>query len=251
MLQLKGVSKNFRNGGGEPIRAVENMDLTIKANEFVCMVGASGCGKTTTLRMVAGLEQPSQGDILLNGQPVHGPGLDRSVVFQRYTLYPWRTVLDNVAFGLEVQGMGKKARRKRAMEYLRLVGLSEYAAAHPHQLSGGMRQRVAVARSLAADPDVLLMDEPFGALDALTRNTLQKELTRIWEQERKTILFITHSIREAVMLADRVVVMSSNPGRIKELIEISLPRPRDQHDPALKRYQAEIHNLLEHDLTRA
>lgn len=246
MLQLIGVNKYFPNGGGEPVRAVEDMNLTIGKNEFICLVGASGCGKTTTLRMVAGLEKPSQGEIRLNGKPVEGPGPERSVVFQRYTLYPWRTVLDNVAFGLEVQGVGKKARRERALDFLALVGLSEYATAHPHQLSGGMRQRVAVARSLAADPDVLLMDEPFGALDALTRNTLQKELTRIWEEERKTILFITHSIREAVMLADRVAVMSSNPGSIREIINIDLPRPRDQHDPAFKKYQTEIHGLLEH-----
>jgi NitT/TauT family transport system ATP-binding protein len=244
MLELKSVSKTFRNGGGDPLRAVEDISLTIGENEFICLVGASGCGKTTTLRMVAGLEQPSQGEIFLNGRPINGPGPERSVVFQRYTLYPWRTVLDNVAFGLELQGIGKKARRKRALEYLSLVGLSDYAAAHPHQLSGGMRQRVAVARSLAADPEVLLMDEPFGALDSLTRNTLQRELTRIWEQDRKTILFITHSIREAVMLADRVAVMSSNPGRVRELININLPRPRDQHDPTFKRYQAEIHGLL-------
>lgn len=246
MLQLVGVHKHFPNGDGEPIRAVEDMNLTIGKNEFICLVGASGCGKTTALRMVAGLEKPSQGEIRLNGKPVEGPGPERSVVFQRYTLYPWRTVLDNVAFGLEVQGVGKKARRERALDFLALVGLSEYANSHPHQLSGGMRQRVAVARSLAADPDVLLMDEPFGALDALTRNTLQKELTRIWEEERKTILFITHSIREAVMLADRVAVMSSNPGSIREIIDIDLPRPRDQHDPAFKKYQTDIHDLLEH-----
>lgn len=245
MLQLIGVHKYFSNGGGEPVRAVEGMDLTIGKNEFICLVGASGCGKTTTLRMVAGLENPSQGEIRLNGQLVKGPGPERSVVFQRYTLYPWRTVLDNVAFGLEVQGASKKARREKALEFLNLVGLSEYADSHPHQLSGGMRQRVAVARSLAADPNVLLMDEPFGALDALTRNSLQKELTRIWEEERKTILFITHSIREAVMLADRVAVMSSNPGSIREIINIDLPRPRDQHDPAFKKYQTEIHGLLE------
>jgi len=246
MLELKSVSKSFRNVGGEPVRAVDDISLAIGRNEFICLVGASGCGKTTTLRLVAGLEQPSQGEIFLNGQPIHGPGPDRSVVFQRYTLYPWRTVLDNVGFGLELQGIDKKARRKRALEYLTLVGLSAYAAAYPHQLSGGMRQRVAVARSLAAKPEVLLMDEPFGALDSLTRNMLQKELTRIWEQERKTILFITHSIPEAVMLADRVAVMSSNPGRIRQLIEVDLPRPRDQHDPAFKGYQTEIHGLLEH-----
>jgi NitT/TauT family transport system ATP-binding protein len=247
VLEIAQVSKSFQHGNGRAMLAVSDLNLTVREGEFVCVVGTSGCGKTTTLRMVAGLEIPSSGSIVLDGQAIRGPGVERCVVFQRYTLYPWRSVLDNVAFGLEVRGMGRRERRERAGQYLDLVGLADQAGAYPHQLSGGMQQRVAVARALAAQPRVLLMDEPFGALDARTRSALQCELVKIWEKERKTILFITHSIAEAVSLADRVVVMRSNPGRIAEVLDIDLPRPRDRHTQAFRERHAAIHTLLDLD----
>ncbi|MDY0226184.1 MAG: ABC transporter ATP-binding protein [Desulfomicrobium apsheronum] len=247
MLEIAQVSKSFQHGNGRAMLAVSDLNLTVREGEFVCVVGTSGCGKTTTLRMVAGLEIPSSGSIILDCQAIQGPGVERCVVFQRYTLYPWRSVLDNVAFGLEVRGMGRRERRERAGQCLDLVGLADQAGAYPHQLSGGMQQRVAVARALAVQPRVLLMDEPFGALDARTRVALQCELVKIWEKERKTILFITHSIAEAVSLADRVVVMRSNPGRITDVLDIDIPRPRDRHSRAFREYHAAIHALLDQD----
>lgn len=247
MLELVRVSKSFCNGNERAKLAVAELSLTVREGEFVCVVGTSGCGKTTTLRMVAGLDTPSSGSISLDGKAIRGPGAERCVVFQRYTLYPWRSVLDNVAFGLEVRGVGRRERREQASRYLDLVGLADQAGAYPHQLSGGMQQRVAVARALAAQPRLLLMDEPFGALDARTRSALQGELVKIWEKERKTILFITHSIAEAVSLADRVVVMRSNPGRIAAVLDIDLPRPRDNHSQAFRERHAAIHALLDLD----
>lgn len=247
VLEIAQVSKSFHNGNGQTKLAVSNLNLTIHEGELLCVVGTSGCGKTTTLRLVAGLESPSSGSIFLDGRAIRGPGVDRCVVFQRYTLYPWRNVLDNVTFSLEVRGMGKRERRERGAHYLDLVGLADQAGAYPHQLSGGMQQRVAVARALAAQPRLLLMDEPFGALDARTRNSLQGELVNIWEKERKTIMFITHSIAEAVSLADRVVVMHSGPGRIGEILDINLPRPRERHSQAFREHHAAIHALLDLD----
>jgi NitT/TauT family transport system ATP-binding protein len=227
MLRLDSVSKYYPTTNGGNKIAVDCLNLTINENEFVCIVGRSGCGKTTILRMIAGLETVSIGAIHLYGKRITGPGRERCVVFQKYTLFPWRTVLNNVAFGLEMKGIKKRLRYETAEYFLDLVGLREYANAYPYELSGGMQQRVAVCRALAADPDVLLMDEPFGALDAQTRNSLQNELIKIWQQERKTVLFVTHSIREAVYLADRIIVMHGGRGGIHEAIENTLPRPRD------------------------
>ena len=245
MLRLDNISKRYLNANGEPIQAVSEVSLEINEGEFVCLVGRSGCGKTTTLRLIAGLEKASQGGIHLGGEPVEGPAAERCVVFQRYTLFPWRSVLANVAFGLEIQGMPKVRREKRAMRYLSLVGLADQAGAHPTELSGGMQQRVAVARALANEPKVLLMDEPFGALDAQTRGVLQQELVRIWKADRKTIVFVTHDIPEAVLLADRVVVMQGPPGRIRAELVCDLARPRDKNSPEFLALCDRITALLE------
>lgn len=244
MLELIQVSKIFRTVGGNAVTALEGLDLEIERNQLVCVVGLSGCGKTTTLRLVAGLDKPSSGRIILDGAVINGPTAERCVVFQKYTLFPWRNVLDNVAFGLETQGIGKKKRIAIARRYLELVGLVDYGRAYPYELSGGMQQRVAVARALAANPKVLLMDEPFGALDARTRSLLQNELVRVWEQEQKTILFVTHSINEAVYLADRVIVMQSGPGRIKGIVPIDLARPRDKNNGAFKDLSRSVYRML-------
>lgn len=245
MLELNGITKTFPGANGHAVTALADLSLTIDRHEMVCLVGRSGCGKTTTLRLIAGLEKATRGRILLNGQPVNGPSARRCVVFQRYTLFPWRTVLDNVAFGLEIQGLSKAKRLKTARHYLSVVGLADQAHAYPSQLSGGMQQRVAVARALAASPEVLLMDEPFGALDAQTRTVLQQELIRIWKGDRKTIVFVTHDIQEAALLADRVVVMQGPPGRVQAVLPCDLQRPRDRNDPAFASLCDQIHLLLE------
>ena len=245
MLELDQVTKIYYNANGEPVPAVDGLTLSIGDSEFVCLVGRSGCGKTTSLRLIAGLEKATHGRISLNALPVDGPSADRCVVFQRYTLFPWRTVLANVAFGLEMRGLSKSEREETARHYLSVVGLAEYLKAYPSELSGGMQQRVAVARALAAKPEVLLMDEPFGALDAQTRAVLQQELVRIWKADRKTIVFVTHDIQEAVLLADRVVVMQGPPGRIQAILDCDLPRPRDKNSPAFVEISDRIHMLLE------
>ena len=245
MLELVNVDKVYSNFNGEKIEAVNDLSLHIEENELVCLVGRSGCGKTTTLRLIAGLEIPTRGKILLHGNKVEGPSAERCVVFQRYTLFPWRSVLANVAFGLEMQGVSKKAREQTALKYLALVGLEDQARAYPVELSGGMQQRVAVARALATDPKVLLMDEPFGALDAQTRTVLQQELMRIWKVDRKTIVFVTHDIQEAALLADRVVVMQGPPGHIQEIMDCDLPRPRDRNSAGFVGLCDRIHALLE------
>lgn len=245
MLELYGITKTYSCADGRRITALADLSLAIELNEMICLVGRSGCGKTTTLRLIAGLEKATRGRILLNGHPVNAPSAQRSVVFQRYTLFPWRTVLANVAFGLEIQGIPKKKRISIAHHYLSVVGLADRAYAFPAQLSGGMQQRVAVARALAANPEVLLMDEPFGALDAQTRTVLQQELIRIWKDDRKTIVFVTHDIQEAVLLADRVVVMQGPPGRIQAVLDCNLPRPRDRSAPAFLSFCEQVHSLLE------
>ncbi|MCJ8499658.1 ABC transporter ATP-binding protein [Desulfatitalea alkaliphila] len=245
MLELDRVTKRFNGADGRAVTALSDVSLTIARHEMVCLVGRSGCGKTTTLRLIAGLERATHGRILLNGVPVEGPSAQRCVVFQRYTLFPWRSVLRNVAFGLEIQGVPKSKRHAIARHYLALVGLAEQVHAFPAQLSGGMQQRVAVARALATDPQVLLMDEPFGALDAQTRTVLQQELIRIWQEDRKTIVFVTHDIQEAALLADRVVVMQGPPGRIQAILNCDLPRPRDKGAPAFLALCDRIHTMLE------
>lgn len=226
-LKLDHIRKEFpaKTVGKEqlpPFVAVENVTLDIQKGEFVSIVGPSGCGKSTLLDLIAGLTKPSVGEILLNGKIITGPGLDRGIVFQQYALYPWLTALQNIEFGLEAKGIDKKTRREKATYYLNLVGLSGFENHYPNELSGGMKQRVAIARSLAYEPEILLMDEPFAALDAQTRETLQEELINIWKSSKRTIIFITHSIDEAIYLSQRVAIMTSRPGKIKEVIDIPL-----------------------------
>jgi NitT/TauT family transport system ATP-binding protein len=213
------------------MEALHDINLSIRENEFVCFIGPSGCGKTTLLRIIAGLEKASSGTVTLAGDPITGPGPERGMVFQEYSLFPWRTVLENISFGPELKGVLTAEREAKSRQYLKMVGLERFEARYPHELSGGMKQRVAIARALVNDPRALLMDEPFGALDAQTRNIMQSELLRIWEEEKKTVVFVTHSVDEAIYLADRIVIMSARPGRIKDIIEINIPRPRNRTSP--------------------
>ncbi|MDU4960467.1 MAG: ABC transporter ATP-binding protein [Sporomusaceae bacterium] len=234
--ESKIVARNIRqvypirrqeDGAVTEFEAIKHLDLDVRTGEFLAILGPSGCGKSTFLDMLAGLAHPSAGEIRIDGQVINGPALDRGFVMQGYALFPWRTVRKNVEFGLEIKKVAATERQAISQRYLELVGLQNFADRYPHELSGGMKQRVAIARALAYDPGVLLMDEPFAALDAQTRENLQEELLRIWEKTQKTIVFVTHSIDEAVFLSDRVAVMTANPGTIKALVEINLPRPRD------------------------
>src|SRR5215207_5576823 len=210
------------------VKAVEDVSFAMKPSEFLCLVGPSGCGKSTMLNIIAGFLTPSRGDILIDGKRVRGHGMDRGVVFQDFAqLFPWRTALGNVTFGLEMKGVGKAERERIAMQQLELVKLGKFANSYPHHLSGGMQQRVAIARALAYNPAVLLMDEPFAALDALTRDDMQRLLADVWRETRKTVIYVTHNVAEAVYLADRVVVMTAHPGTVKIELPIALPRPRD------------------------
>lgn len=218
------------NSKKEKFTAIKDFSLSIGKGEFIAIVGPSGCGKSTLLDIISGLSKANSGTITIDGNTITGPALDRGFVMQGYALFPWRTVRRNVEFGLELKKIPKKERAKISQKYLELVGLKGFEERYPHELSGGMRQRVAIARSLAYEPEVLLMDEPFAAVDAQTRETLQDELLKIWEKTNKTIIFVTHSIEEAVLLADRVVVLTKNPGTIKKVVEIQLPRPRTNAD---------------------
>jgi NitT/TauT family transport system ATP-binding protein len=221
--------------GKDDYVAIESFNLNIRAGEFISIVGPSGCGKSTLLDMIAGLAKPTSGSIIIDGKVVTGPALDRGIVMQGYALFPWRTVKRNVEFGLEIKGLARSEREEISQRFIELVNLSGFENHYPHELSGGMKQRVAIARALAYDPELLLMDEPFAAVDAQIRETLQDELLRIWEKTQKTIIFVTHSIDEAALLANRVVVMSPNPGRIKAVIEVELPRPRTNEEMRLSR----------------
>ncbi len=226
-LSVQSVSKRFRTRRDE-VHALDQVSLDVQEGEFVCLLGPSGCGKTTLLNLIAGLDRPDEGKILANGEEVTGPGPDRMVMFQESALFPWLDVMGNVLFGLRLKrNLPKSARRDVATYFLRLVGLERFQHANVHELSGGMRQRVALARALAPNPRMLLMDEPFGALDAMTREQLYGDVQSIWKERKKTILFVTHNVREAVCLADRVVLFSPHPGRIQEQFEIPLERPRD------------------------
>ncbi|WP_406194437.1 ABC transporter ATP-binding protein [Kitasatospora sp. NBC_01560] len=256
-ISFRGVTKTFpvRGRPGAGFVAVDRVDLSIAAGEFTVLVGPSGCGKSTLLDLVGGLTAPTSGEILLDGRPVAGPGRDRSTVFQQYALLPWRTARGNVEFGLESIGLPRRQRAARAREFLDLVGLAGFEERYPHELSGGMKQRVAIARSLAYDPEVLLMDEPFAALDAQTRESLQTELLRIWQRTGKTVLFITHGIEEAVYLGQRVAVLTSRPGRVKEVVGIDLGDREQARDlrssPEFARYRHEIWSLLHEEVSRA
>ena len=243
-LLVECVSKTFRARSGK-ILALENISLNVREGEFVCLVGPSGCGKSTLLNIIAGLDRPDTGRVLADGKPVNGPGRERMVMFQESSLYPWLDVFGNVMFGLKLEPQfSKEERRKVAMFYLELVGLGKFTRANIHELSGGMKQRVALARALAPNPRVLLMDEPFAALDAMTREQLYSDIQEIWAKRRKTIVFVTHNVREAVCLGDRVMLFSPHPGRIQEQFEIQLPRPRDINSVDLAKYSTEITRAL-------
>ena len=250
-LVIDGVSKRFISSRAR-VQALDNVSLTIADGEFVCLVGPSGCGKSTLLDIIAGLTKPDSGHVLADGKAVEGPGRERLVMFQESALFPWLDAFGNVMFGLKLRPDLTNAQRKEiAHHFLNLVGLSKFEHAQVHELSGGMKQRVALARALAPDPQVLLMDEPFGALDAMTRDQLYDDIQQIWMESRKTIVFVTHNVREAVCLGDRVVLMSPSPGRIQQVFDIPLPRPRDINSPELAGYASKIAAALKGTLTEA
>lgn len=242
LIVFENVSKWFIDGNKQ-VHAVDNFNLSVNKGEFVCLVGASGCGKSTLLNMVAGFTSPSRGRILLNDEPISGIDPRCGMIFQNYALFPWKTVLGNVEFGMKMKRIPKRQRQKEALKYIEMVGLTGFEDSYPSELSGGMRQRVTIARALANDPEILLMDEPFAALDAMTRQVLQEELLRIVDESNKTTLFITHSIDEALLLADRVIIMSARPGRVKQDLTIDLPRPRHVADQLSERY-LELKNTI-------
>lgn len=226
-IEISGVTQEFEKKDGKFL-ALDTVNLNVEQNEFICVVGPSGCGKTTLLNIIAGLCKPTTGTVKVRGELVTGPGKGKGVVFQQYALYPWLTVEKNVEFGMRMKGVPKAERAEIAKKYIDLVGLSKFAKAYPKELSGGMKQRVAIARAYATAPEVLLMDEPFGALDAQTRAQLQENLLKTWEQERKTCFFITHDVEEAVLLATKIIIMSAGPGHITEIVPVTLPYPRTQ-----------------------
>jgi len=242
-IVISGVNKVFKSSDREVV-ALKDINLTIPDGQFVCLLGPSGCGKSTLLNAIAGFALPSTGSIVTNGKTVTEPGPDRGMVFQEYALFPWMTVEENVAFGLEIKGVSKAAIQERVSQLLEKLGLIDFRTRFPKDLSGGMRQRVAIARVLALDSPIMLMDEPFGALDALTRRNLQDELLRIWDEFKKTIVFVTHSIEEAIYLADRIVVMTYRPGTIKRDIMVTLPRLRDPADPEFNALKRELGQLV-------
>jgi NitT/TauT family transport system ATP-binding protein len=244
-IEIHGVEKRYQTTQGE-VEALSDISLKVDEGEFLCIIGPSGCGKSTLLRILAGLYQQSAGEVI-----VHTNGTEHrpvnAMVFQEYAIFPWRSVADNVAFGLEMRGVPRGERADRTSEYLAKVGLTQFANHYPYQLSGGMKQRVALARAMANDPEILLMDEPFGALDAQTRAVLQEELLRIWEEEKKTVIYVTHSIEEAIMLGDRVVLMTARPGKIKSIYEVNLPRPRTHNIRTTPEYN-QLAQILWEDL---
>ena len=248
-LCIRHVSKSFKSVNGSAY-VLEDINLEIREGEFVCIVGPSGCGKTTLLNIVAGLEKADSGEVWSNGHKVNGAGTDRVVIFQEAALFPWLNVVKNVEFGLKLKGINAKQRREIAIQYLKMVHLSKFQKAHIHELSGGMKQRVAIARALAMNPEMLLMDEPFSALDAQTRWILHFELQNIWLKTKKTIMFVTHNIREAVCLADRIVMLSTTPGRVKKEFQIDLPRPRDDNDINVAEYSTKIMKELKSEITK-
>ncbi|HJK01339.1 MAG TPA: ABC transporter ATP-binding protein [Methanocorpusculum sp.] len=243
-VRVQQATKRFTTHNGE-LTALEDINLEIQNGQFVCLLGPSGCGKTTLLRMIGGLDRPTEGEITINGQMVKNPSPKMTMVSQEYSLYPWRTIAENVGLGLEMKNIPEREWKLKVMKELKLVGLENFAECYPYELSGGMRQRAAVARALATDPAVMLMDEPFGALDAQTRNKMQRELLNIWKKTEKTILFVTHSVDEAVYLADKIVILTPHPGTIHKIYEITLPRPRERADVEFAKIQKTILHIIE------
>ena len=251
-IEGRNVNLTFRPANRAPVRALQGFDIDIREGEFLSIVGPSGCGKSTFLNVLLGLLKPDSGDLSMHGRRIAGPGTDRAMVFQEFGLLPWRTVQHNVELGLELKGVASGERRTLSRRFIELVGLVGFEQHYPHELSGGMKQRVGLARALATDPEVLLMDEPFAALDAQTRDLMQVELLRIWQETRKTVLFVTHQIDEAIYLSDRVMVMSKRPGRAKKIFKIDLPRPRDYEmrvTPEFNELKLEIWNELKDEIT--
>ena len=238
-VKAEHVGKTFHTKKGD-VKALDDINLEIYDGEFVCLLGPSGCGKTTLLRMIGGLDVPTEGKVEIDGKIVDGPSPKMTMVFQEYSLYPWRSIEENVGFGLEMMGMPKEQRKVEVQKRLDLVGLTEFANSYPYELSGGMRQRAAVARALASDPAVMLMDEPFGALDAQTRNKMQIQLLDIWNSTKKTILFVTHSVDEAVFLSDRILILSPRPGKVHQIYEVNIPRPRDRTSVEFAKIRKEV-----------
>ena len=244
-ITLKNVKKEFLTGKGDKVTALGNINLSVPESEFVCILGPSGCGKSTMLRIIAGLETATEGEVIYKGQEIVGAHKEIGLVFQNYSLMPWLNVLDNIALGLNFAGVGKKERLEKAEYYLEMIHMKDFGKAFPYELSGGMQQRVAIARALANDPQVLLMDEPFGALDAYTRIVLQQELLSIWENHKKTIIFVTHSVDEAIYLADRVIFMAPKPSRIEKEFLIDIPRVRQRNNPRYGELTEEMLKLFE------
>jgi len=250
-IQLQEVSLSYQANTGSELLALDRIDLDVLPGEFLCIVGPSGCGKSTLLHLIAGLQKPTSGRIAMDGESVTAPGTDRILIFQEHGLFPWLTVGQNVEFGMKMKGLSKAEREDRTRHYLRLVHLSQFKDSRPHQLSGGMRQRVALARALATEPDVLLMDEPFAALDAQTRDMLHDELEKIWAETGRTIIFVTHNVREAVRLGDRVALMSFRPGRMKKEFLVDLPRPRHLEEVEVARTAREILDHLRDEINKS
>jgi ABC-type nitrate/sulfonate/bicarbonate transport system ATPase subunit len=250
VLTAVKVGKTFPGHGpaDPPVQALTDVSFTVADKEFCALLGHSGCGKTTLLSMMAGFEQPTEGALLLDGKPIGKPGWERTMIFQDYALFPWLTVEDNISFGLEMKNERASERRRIVRDYIALVGLAGFERRYPHQLSGGMRQRVSIARALAVDPSVLLMDEPFAALDAQNRGLMQKEMVRIWERARKTCVLVTHSIEEAVALADRILVMTKRPGTIKAEVRVDVPRPRPEDTPEVVALRRRVRELIQDEM---
>ncbi|HEV7300881.1 MAG TPA: ABC transporter ATP-binding protein [Tepidisphaeraceae bacterium] len=246
VMEVRDLSRVFHGRGGA-VTALNKLNFDVRRREFICVIGQSGCGKSTLIRILAGLDEPTSGEVLLDGKAVHGPGADRGMVFQGYTLFPWLTVKRNVMFGMLAKGVHQAKAESDARTWLNMVGLTQFADSYPHQLSGGMKQRVAIARALANQPRILLMDEPFGALDAQTRSQMQHYLQQIWSAVDVTILFITHDLDEAIYLADRIIVLGARPGHVREIINVPLPRPRTREqmlDPYFLATKARLEELI-------
>ncbi len=249
-LRVRGLHKTYQTQSGEEVEALRPVDMEIAPGEFVSLVGPSGCGKSTLLNILAGFVAPTAGQAFVGDDPITAPDMDRGMVFQDYALFPWLSVIQNVEFGLERKGIGKKERRAIAMAYLNTVGLKDFADKYAGELSGGMKQRAAIARAFATEPSIIFMDEPFGALDALTRRFLQTQLLRIWQEHKKTIVFITHSVQEAVTLSDRIVVMTARPGRFKAILDIDIAHPRDFKSDRFRDYERQIYDQLDEELAK-